>query len=184
MTDRDRFRLLFGPYRTPAFHYGDVVVCERRGEVIITGLSAGPIAWPIGKRRQKGRARTLILYADLAEAVRRESALAVAHWWGVGLFTVWKWRQALGVPATNEGTSRLRRDYAFEPVDVKARKNARSKARDPERRAKIAAARRGKPRPPHVGQAVAAAHRGTHRTEETRRKMSEAHKRRGTRPPK
>src|SRR5262245_4674218 len=76
MTDRERFRLLFGPYRTPVFHCGDVVHCERRGEVIITGLSSGPIAWPIGKRRQKGRARALILSADLAEAVRRAKIAA------------------------------------------------------------------------------------------------------------
>src|SRR5262249_32373912 len=57
---------------------------------------------------------------------------------------------------------------------------ARAKDRDPERCAKIAAARRGKPRPPHVGQAVAAAHRGTHHTDEAKAKMSATHRRRGT----
>lgn len=39
--------------------------------------SDGPIPWPVGKR---GRRRFLILYAGLADAVRRESALAVARW--------------------------------------------------------------------------------------------------------
>jgi hypothetical protein len=61
---------------------------------------------------------------------------------------------------------------------------ARAKARDPERRAKIAAARRGKPRPRHVIEAMRAANLGRPLSEETRRKMSEAHRRRGTRPPK
>jgi hypothetical protein len=41
MTDDDRFRLLFGPYTTPAFEYGDAVFCEVRGPVIVCGLSAG-----------------------------------------------------------------------------------------------------------------------------------------------
>jgi hypothetical protein len=29
----DRHLLLFGPYRTPVFKYGDVVICEARGQV-------------------------------------------------------------------------------------------------------------------------------------------------------
>jgi hypothetical protein len=57
---------------------------------------------------------------------------------------------------------------------------AQGKAQDPERRAKIAAARRGKPRPAHVGQAVAAAHRGTQHTAQTRARMSATHRQRGT----
>jgi hypothetical protein len=31
--------LLFGPYRTPVFKYGDVVICDVRGQVEIVGLS-------------------------------------------------------------------------------------------------------------------------------------------------
>jgi NUMOD3 motif len=104
----------------------------------------------------------------------------VAHGWGVGKWQVWTWRKALGVGATTEGTSRLRSDYAREPWAVQARRKAVTKAQDPERRGKIAAARRGKPRPPHVVQAVITAHRGKPLSEETRRKMSAAHKRRGT----
>ena len=30
---------LLGSYSTPAFEYGDVVTCERRGDVRIVGLS-------------------------------------------------------------------------------------------------------------------------------------------------
>jgi hypothetical protein len=59
---------------------------------------------------------------------------------------------------------------------------AQAKAGDPERRAMIAAARRGKPR--HVIEAMRTANLGRKHTEQTRRRMSEAHRRRGTRPPK
>src|SRR3954466_15804842 len=83
MTDDDRFKLLFGPYRTPVFCYGDDAFCEERGDVILCGLTAARIPWPIGKRKEKGsRARFIVLYGALAEAVRRESAQAVAYWWG------------------------------------------------------------------------------------------------------
>jgi hypothetical protein len=111
--------------------------------------------------------------------VRRESAQAVGHWWEVCPETVWRWKKALGVGPTTEGTSRLHSAYSTGPWAVEALAKAQAKAGDPERRAKIAAAHRGKPRPPHVVQAVAEAHRGTHHTEETRRKMSETRRRKG-----
>jgi hypothetical protein len=117
---------------------------------------------------------------SLARAVRRESAQAVAHRWGVGLTAVWKWRKALGVGLANEGTSRLRRDYAGETAAVEGRKKATAKAGDPGRRAKIAASLRGRPKPAHVAQAVGEAHRGTRHTEEARAKVSATHRRRGT----
>src|SRR4051794_27994816 len=107
MTDAERFRLLQS-YRTPRFRLGQVVMCEVRGEVIVCGLADARIPWPVGKR---GRAKALIVYRDLARAVRRESAIAVCHWWGVTAQTVTKWRKALGVPEHNDGTRRLRRDY-------------------------------------------------------------------------
>jgi hypothetical protein len=124
------------------------------------------------------------VFGDLAEAVRRESATALCSWWGVTGQTVRKWRRALGVGAITEGTSQLRRDHSSEPLAEGAREKARARARDPELRARIAAAMRGKPRPAHVIEAVAAAHRGTSHGAEARRKMSATHRRRGTRPPK
>src|SRR5690348_12679786 len=139
MNDADRFRLL-GSYRTPRFRYGRQVFCELRGWVTVVGLREAPIPWPVGKR---GRAETLILYADLERAVRREAAVAVAHWWGVSIWLVWRWRKALGVEAT-EGTNQLQRAYGHEPWAERGRRKARRKARDPRRREKIAAARRGK----------------------------------------
>src|SRR5262245_49342603 len=76
---------LLGIYATPAFSCGDVVTCTRRGDVRIVGLSEASIPWPIGQTLPRGRARALVLYGALAQAVRRKSAEAVAHWWGVGI---------------------------------------------------------------------------------------------------
>ncbi len=148
---------------------------------IICGLTDARIPWPIGKR---GRYKSLVVYKDLARAIRREAAQAVAYSWGLTAQTITKWRKALGVGPTTEGTSELRRAYALEPPITEARRRAWAKSRDPVRRAKIAAAKRGKPRPRHVVEAVIAAHHGMVHSPESRRKMSEAHRRRGTRPPK
>ena len=49
MNDADRF----GPYPTPAFRYGDVVICDVRGQVELCGLTKGPIPWPVGKRDRR-----------------------------------------------------------------------------------------------------------------------------------
>ena len=49
MNDSDRFKLYFGPYKTPRFHYGKKVWCHCRGWVKIVGLSDGKIPWPIGR---------------------------------------------------------------------------------------------------------------------------------------
>jgi hypothetical protein len=83
--------------------------------------TAAKIPWPAGRRR-KGP-RRVVVYGDLARAVRRESAQALAYWWGVGKSTVGKWRKALGVPDNNEGTlteARIqrsaRREEGFEAV--------------------------------------------------------------------
>src|SRR5262245_7379723 len=103
MTDADRFRLLFGQYRTPRVKLGTVLSCEyRNDDVIVVGYSDAPIPWPVGRRRGKG-ARGLVVFGALAEAVRRESAQAVAGHWGVSTLTVWQWRRELGVPRENEG---------------------------------------------------------------------------------
>jgi hypothetical protein len=151
-----------------------------RGKVVICGMSDARIPWPLCKVH---RWLVPVVYKGLGRAVRRESEQAVAHWWGIGHWSVWQWRKALGVGATTEGTSRLRSDYCQEPWAKRARQKSYAKHRDPQRRAKIAAARRGKPRPRHVIEAMNDAWRGKSHTEEARRKMSEAQRRRGAWPP-
>ena len=174
MDDAERFKLHFGPYRTPRFRYGQKVFCEVHGEVTVCGVTEGPIPWPVGKK--KGRRRSLVVYKGLAKAVRRASGQAVAHWWGVNPHRVSAWRKALGVDPTTEGTRRLRRDYVAEPWWAAARQKGH---RAPGRAERIAASMRGKTRPAHVVEAVRKAHLGMHHTAEARAKMSEAHRRRG-----
>ena len=184
MFDSERYKLHFGPYRMPRCRVGGRLVCQVRGKVAVHALSNGRIQWPLTKA---GGHLVLVVCGGLAKAVRRESALAIRHWWGASAWAVWQWRKALGVPATTESTSRLRREYALEPAITAAQLKAQAQCRDPERdrgrRAKITAAKRGKPRPAHVLEALHNANRGRHPSAEARRKMSEAHKRRGTRPP-
>ena len=78
----DRFRLFAGPYTASPFKLGDVVADQLRGDVRITAISDGRIQWPKGRRLdQTGGHAGLVLFADLARAVRTESNLAVCHWW-------------------------------------------------------------------------------------------------------
>lgn len=139
-----QFKLLFGPYQTPRFRYGSIVWCELHGQVKITGVTTGRIPWPVGVK--DGR-RVIVVYKGLLKAIKRESAIAIKHWWGVCDYTVWKWRAALGVGRSNEGTKRLKSENFQEPWAQRTRRKAHAKAQDPDRRAKIAAAKRGIPRP-------------------------------------
>ena len=180
MNDADRFRLCFGPYRTPRFQYGKIVWCEVRGEVRIVGLSDAPIPWPIGQTRQGPRA--LVVFGALAKAVRREANLAVSHWWGTEAKTVTKWRKALNVAPINDGTYGLKSAHGEDRIED-ALPAAWAKARDPERRRRIGEARRGKPCPPHVVEAMRRGRLGKPHSEEARRKMSAAQRRRGAWPP-
>ena len=176
----DPHRLRFGQYRTPRFRLGQVVFCAIRGECEIVGLSDARIPWPIGKIRQ---GRFLILFGALERAVRKEASVAVCYHWGVTAQTVTVWRKALGVGRMNAGSMKLASEHGKSPARAEGLKKAQAKARDPERRAKIAASRRGKRMPESVRAALLASHMGKKLSDETRRKMSEAHKRRGTVPP-
>jgi hypothetical protein len=183
MTDADRFKLL-GKYHTPRFRYGQVVFCEVRGWVILTGLTLAPLPWPVCKKAGRSTGRTsLVVFRDLLRALRRESNQAVAHWWGVAVVTVSKWRKALGVKRGTEGSLRLMREYALEPEGYAARtKGVQAIATDPHRRAKIAAAMKGKPKPRHVIEAARQANLGRKASKATRRKMSGAQRRRQAAP--
>jgi hypothetical protein len=81
----------------------------------------------------------LIVCGDLVKAVRRESEVAVAHWWGVTAQTVRVWRKALGVPKMNEGSARLHRDYTPLRLPPEVQERARRAASSPEANAKKAA---------------------------------------------
>jgi hypothetical protein len=61
MHDDEKTRLLFGPYATPAFRYGDTVSCLIRGEIEIVELADAPIPRPVGKRA--GRVSASLTYS-------------------------------------------------------------------------------------------------------------------------
>ncbi len=167
--------LRFGPYRTPQFDYGDVVIDSVRGEVVIDRISDAKIPWPIGRR---GGARSPVVFGDLERAVRSEANVTVCHWWGVTPQTVTKWRKALGVDAVNAGTSAVLSGN-MTPAKREAMKVRREpKYRDTERNEKIRQSRLGKPRPKHVIEALRQSHIGRKRSADTLQRQHEARQRR------
>lgn len=117
------------------------------------------------------------------EGLRGPPRRRTAFWWGVGAATVGKWRRAVGAASNNERTTKLRQLYAREDWFKQAQRKAWSKARDPERRAKIAAAKRGVPRSKATIAKMRKANLGKWASATTRTKMSIAAWRRGARPP-
>jgi hypothetical protein len=121
MTDREKVKLLFGPYLAPPVKRGDRTTWLYRDSlVVITGWPDAPIPWPrcrpLGSR---GGGSGLLLDEELARAVRHESVAAVMFWWGASMTAVCHWRRVLGVTRTdNEGTARL--------VQVAAERGART----------------------------------------------------------
>jgi hypothetical protein len=132
------YQLLHGPYEPPPLHRGDRVTCELRGDIAITSISAGRIAWPryggIGRRGGS----SLLLTGSLVHAVRHEAAAAVGFWRGVGEDVVWRWRKALDVTRTNnEGWQRLIRSAAEAGAEaIKAREWTEAKRKKRRRQAK------------------------------------------------
>ena len=96
---------------------------------------------------------TLILCGDLVKAVKRESSQAVMHHFGVASATVWRWRQALGVPRSNEGSHRLWREISISRTDDRlalARRNSKT----PKALAKASASLKGRIQHPNTMAAV------------------------------
>lgn len=149
----DSHQLHFGPYRAPKVRRGEKLFCEIRGTVTVGGYSDGPIPWP---RLKKGGAHCLILCADLVRAVRRESLVAVAHYWGVNPTTVWKWRVALAVERWNEGSTQLGWAWAIERTDDRLER-ARINSKQPAALARASGSLKGRVQHPATIAGVKAA---------------------------
>ena len=175
--------LYFGPYSTPRYRIGQAVHCERFGDVVIVGTSNGRIAWPLGRRRASRCRASLILYGDLARAIQRETRVAVCYWWGCSGAAANAMRKALEVPRMTDGANLRQQEVGQMPAVKAGLRRSWAKARDPERRRKIAEARTGKPRPAELVAAMRHRMLGNRVSESTRAKMSDTHRKRGTRPP-
>lgn len=132
LQDKDH-TLLFGPYTAPACKIGDVLDDAHYGRVVVGGFTDAPVSWP--RPRRKGRPAP-VLTGQLLDAIRQESAYAVAYWWGASITQVQNWRRWLDVDRLTPGTARLLA--------------ANAKAMPAEVREAIAQARRGQPQPDHV----------------------------------
>jgi hypothetical protein len=101
--------LLFAPYTPPPLHKGDHATCLfREGEVVITAWSDAPLSWPRCRRIDHLGGSGLLVTDELVRAILSESSVALQHWFGVGVDTVWRWRKAFGVLRWGtEGSKRL-----------------------------------------------------------------------------
>lgn len=70
------------------------LVDERLGLVRVNGWTHARIGWP--RLKQPGPAVPVVT-AELAHAIRTESVIAVAHWWGVSRDRAQRWRRELDV---------------------------------------------------------------------------------------
>ncbi|MBV9469610.1 MAG: helix-turn-helix transcriptional regulator [Abitibacteriaceae bacterium] len=136
MKDEERYKLLFGPYKSPKVQIGDQMVDEIRGPVVVGTWSKGKIPWPC--IRTAGRS-AFVLTGDLVEAVKNESSLAIQYWWGVSPSTVHRWRKTLGTDQYNEGTLRLHREWKPEKISAADARRGQRKGASPESRAKMTA---------------------------------------------
>ncbi len=170
-----RYKLHFGPYRTPRFKLGAIINDGIRGEVTVVGLTDARIPWPIVKYR---RFRSYAVVGGLAKAVRLESNVALRYWFGVSQSWISVCRQALGVRAMNEGTRRLRARYADTPEFRRAARKAWANASTPARRAKSSISHLGKSHSPLTRQKLRNLNLGRQHSAKSRRKMSASHKNR------
>lgn len=174
MNTHERFKLMAGPYAAPLVKHGDIVNCAVHGLLIVCGMTNGRISWPIGKKGPRERQRCIIVTGDLVAAIQKEAAITVCHWWGVSQASVTRWRKSLAVPLSNDGTHRLRHEYALEPGIRAGFEKALAKANEPEARAKVAAARRKWTMPEKTRRLLSDQRKGKKLSEEHRRKIATA----------
>jgi hypothetical protein len=103
-TESKPLALIGGPYHAPLCKVGDTLACAIRGDRVVSGISDAPIPWPLAHSPDGGYA-ALVVCGDLVRAVKTESGLAVAYWWGVHPNTVVTWRRALKVGRMTPGTT-------------------------------------------------------------------------------
>jgi hypothetical protein len=122
---------------------GEVTGCHYwDSDVVITGWSEVRTPWPMCKLREGyGRPR-LLVDDELARAIRTESAAALMHWWGVGVYQVWKWRKAFGIShAGTPGSARLVQAAAEQGAEAVKAREFSEEEREHQRQQTIASGR-------------------------------------------
>jgi hypothetical protein len=135
--------LHFGPYVSPPCRKGDWITDEIHGLVQVNGWTDGPLGWPT-RKRPGGGPRAIATTADLVRAIRSESAVAVAYWFGVSTKKVGELRRELDVPRNTDGTRLAHAAVAELPPPEAAARGRAKVASDPTIRARISAKQRGK----------------------------------------
>jgi hypothetical protein len=110
MNKADRLRLLYAPYHPPRLKKGDRATCLFRDcDVVITSWTDARISWPRGRAVHHRRGQpSLVVTDELLRAIKTESEIAIMHWFGVSISTVWSWRKAFGISQwETEGSRRL-----------------------------------------------------------------------------
>lgn len=133
---------LLGDYSPPEIERGDWLFCLLRGKVQVGGYTDAPIPWP---RLFKGGKPVHILCGDLVEAIRTESAQAVAYWWGVHPHTVTKWRRALAVERNTPGSRKLHQKLFDKRIPDEAKKRGLEALHTPKVKAKAASQKKKQP---------------------------------------
>jgi hypothetical protein len=138
MRQSEKVKLLGGPYRPPALERGQITTCLfRKQVVVILGWSNAPIPWPICKKPGRGGGQGLLADEELLRAIRTESALALAYWWGMTTAQVWRWRKAFGIGRYDTpGSVRLTR-YARQKAGAAKARNWSAEEREERRRRAI-----------------------------------------------
>jgi len=106
---------LIGSYTPPVVKVGDRVTCLFRDcDCKVTSISSAPIPWPRVQPIEHLGGSGLWVCAELVEAIRTESAVALKHHFGVSTGVVWRWRKEFGVGgrATTKGSKRAIRAAA------------------------------------------------------------------------
>ena len=164
--------LLFGPYVPPRHRKGSWITDEIHGLVQVNGWTDGPLSWPT-RKRPNGGPRSIAVTADLVRAIRHESEVAVAHWFGVSTKKVRELRRELNVSRNTIGTLRRHAVVAEPPPPAAGAKgrariaenpanrqrlgdSVRGKRMSAEAREKMSIERRGKPKPPGWGERAGA----------------------------
>lgn len=116
--------LLFGPYLPPRHHKGSWITDEIHGLVQVNGWTNGPLSWPT-RKWPSGGPRSIAVTKDLVRAIRQESEVAVAHWFGVSTKKIRELRRELGVSRNTIGTLHQHAAVAEPPPPAAGRRRQR-----------------------------------------------------------